>query len=128
LSPGSIRYDKPSELAPFLRCAIDGTPAACCRFARELDEQADLNPAVRAKIHLYLRKCAPAGDVSDAFYISRQTGRWQSSKPAHLGMLETLTTVNVTDLMFDGSISVISGKLKGLHRFANVVHASRKRE
>jgi hypothetical protein len=49
--------DKPSELAAFLRCAIDGTPAACCRFARELDEQAKLDPAVRAKIRLYLRKC-----------------------------------------------------------------------
>jgi hypothetical protein len=45
--------------------------------------------------------------VSDAFYISRQMGRWQSSKPAHLGMLETLTTVNVTDLMFDGSITTM---------------------
>jgi hypothetical protein len=56
------QVDKPSELAAFLRCAIDGTPAACCRFARELDEQAHLDPAVRAKIRLYLRKCAPAVD------------------------------------------------------------------
>ena len=54
--------DKPSELAAFVRCAIDGTPAACCRFARELDEQANLDPAVRAKIRLYLRKCPPAVD------------------------------------------------------------------
>jgi len=54
--------DKPSELAAFLRCAIDGTPAACCRFARELDEQAKLDPAARAKNRVYLRKCPPAVD------------------------------------------------------------------
>jgi hypothetical protein len=58
----ALEVDKPSELAAFLRCAMDGTPAACCRFARELDQQANLDPVVRAKIRLYLRKCSPAVD------------------------------------------------------------------